>query len=177
MAQPTLYLMLGYPGAGKTTTAEIIAHLTNAIHLASDQIRLNMYPRPDFTPEEHQALYRAIDTKTEQLLTGGHDVIYDANLNQYIHRQQKYDICHRTNARPVLIWIQTSKDVAKYRATEQPQREARRPFGNLDISTFERLVHQVQPPRPEEQAFTITLDGTKITKDYVAEALRSFTFK
>ena len=34
MQKPTLFMMFGYPGAGKTTTAEIINELTGAEHLS-----------------------------------------------------------------------------------------------------------------------------------------------
>ena len=169
MARPTLYMMLGYPGAGKTTTAKIIHELTGAEHLSSDQIRLELFPNPQFTPEEHKTLYEAIDFKTKQLLSECKSVIYDANLNRYIHRQQKYDICKQTNTKPVLVWVRTDKDVAKQRATQDGDNDKGRPYGNLDEPTFERLVRKIEPPRGDEPV--IILDGIKITNDYVKQAL------
>src|SRR5690554_3920729 len=114
----TLYLMLGYPGAGKTTTAKIVSKLTGATHLASDKIRLELFPQPKFTPEEHRQLYETIDRRTKELLQQGKSVIYDANLNRYIHRREKYDICRQTSAQPVLLWVQASSELARQRATE-----------------------------------------------------------
>ncbi len=172
MSQPTLYLMLGYPGAGKTTTAEAMAELTGAVHLASDRIRLQKFPQPQFTPEEHQQLYAAIDKQTEDLLRSGKSVIYDANLNRYIHRQEKYDICQRTGARAILLWVRADQSLAKQRATQEADSDPRRPYGNLDVPTFDRLVNEIEPPLPSEPV--IEIDGTKVTLEYVAERLRSY---
>ena len=167
--QPTLYLMLGYPGAGKTTTAEIIARLTGAVHLASDKIRLEMFPNPEFTPQEHATLYKAIDEQTEQLLQEGKSVIYDANLNRYQHRKEKYDICVQVGAKPLLVWVQADEELAKQRATQNSEDNPKRPYGNLNTQTFDRLVREIEPPRGNEPH--ITLDGTRITLENVKKAL------
>lgn len=160
--------MLGYPGAGKTTAANTITELTGAVHLASDKIRLEMFPHPQFTPEEHAALYESIDEKTETLLEQGKDVIYDANLNQYTHRQEKYDICERVGAKPVLLWLQTPRDVSKERAVHD-SRNHLWPRDEAPDKMFERLVGVFEPPHPDEPY--IMLDGTKIHPEYIKQAL------
>ena len=71
---PTLYLMFGYPGAGKTTVAKIIEQLTGATHLSSDEERVRLFSRPDFSQTEHEKLYDTLDRETESLLADGKDV-------------------------------------------------------------------------------------------------------
>src|SRR2546430_16282489 len=115
-SQATLYMMLGYPGAGKTTAAGIIAELTGAVRLSSDELRLRVFKQPAFTQAEHDAVYATLDYLTELLLAEGGSVVYDANLNRFEHRQEKYDLCERTKARPVVLWLQTSVELAKKRA-------------------------------------------------------------
>lgn len=166
--QPTLYLMLGYPGAGKTTTAEIIAHLSGATHLASDTIRLEMFPEPQFTSHEHDALYKELDRRTEALLLQGQDVIYDANLNLRAHRQEKYDICTKLHTVPLLIWLRTPRDISKTRATHT-SRSNLWPEGEAGDEMFDRLVDVFEPPAPSEQF--IEVDGTKINEEYIRQAL------
>lgn len=168
-AQPVLYMMLGYPGAGKTTAAKIIAEISGAEHLASDFIRLELFPKPQFTEEEHRQLYAYIDKLAERLLLSGKSVIYDANLNRFEHRDQKYSICRRSRARSVLVWVQTPKELAKRRATKLSENDPLRPFGNFDEPTFDRLAMAIEPPGQDEPH--IMLDGTKITTDYVRAAL------
>ncbi len=167
--KPTLFLMLGYPGSGKTTVAEMIARLTGAVQLSSDKIRLRHFPRPTFSEAEHRELYQAIDAQTEELLRAGKSVIYDANLNRYIHRQEKYDICKRTGATPVLIWIQTPQDLAKRRATQEADDDPKRPYGNLDEAVFDRLARQIEPPRDNENP--IVIEGVTTTEAIVRQKL------
>jgi predicted kinase len=164
MHKPTLYMMFGYPGAGKTTTAEVIAQLTGAVHLASDRVRLELFPRPTFSQAEHDALYQTVDMRAEELLRQGKDVIYDANLNRYQHRKDKYDICERTGAQAKLLWVKTAREVAKGRAMHD-SREHLWPPGETPDKMFDRVADVLEEPGPAEP-YTI-IDGTRIDAEYI----------
>ena len=160
--------MFGYPGAGKTTTAGVISQLTGAVHLSSDKKRLEMFPNPSFSPQEHDTLYAALDTQTEELLGQGKDVIYDANLNRYQHRAEKYAICQKTGAAPMLIWVKAPKSLAKERAAHISRLHLV-PEKETPDAMFDRIADVIEEPGPEEP-YT-ELDGTKITQQYVAGKL------
>lgn len=164
----TLYLMLGYPGAGKTTTAEKIQQQTGAVHLSSDKLRLEMFPMAKFNQAEHDSLYQALDAKTEALLSEGKDVIYDANLNRFKHRQEKYDICRRTNSKSKLIWVQTPKEIAKNRATNKIRLNLA-PQGEALADMFDRIAGIIETPHSDETF--VVVDGTKVTPEYIAQTL------
>src|SRR5689334_4983914 len=104
MKQPTLFMMFGYPGAGKTTVANIINEVTGAVHLSSDEVRLELFPEPIYTQAEHDTVYATLDERAEAALREGKSVIYDANLNRFVHRMEKYTLCERAGARAVLFW-------------------------------------------------------------------------
>lgn len=158
-SKPTLYLMLGYPGAGKTTVAEKIAKFTGAVHLNSDWFRLHMYKQPTFSQEEHDSLYGNLNYLCELILSTGKSVIYDANLNLYIHRQEKYDIAKSVGADVRLIYIDTDVKTAKHRATVEAEKNPQhRPYGNLDLPTFNRLASELEPPKASEPAIVISED-------------------
>ena len=164
---------MGYPGAGKTTTAEIIAKLTGARHLSSDHIRRELFPEvtdfTHFTQTQHDKLYAYIDAETERLLGGGKSVIYDANLNRYQHRVEKYAICERTHATALLCWIDTHPDTAKRRIKEGVGDPKRPNFGEIDEATFERLANVIENPHQDEPI--VKIDGQTITSDIVRAAL------
>jgi predicted kinase len=164
----TLYLMLGYPGAGKTTTAHVIATITGAVHLSSDKLRLELFPEPTFSETEHLRLYRELDKRTLELLLAGKSVIYDANLNRFQHRLEKYAIAKVTGSRVVLIWVQTSAAVAKQRAGDLSRAKLWRPDEQPD-QMFDRLVGVFEEPSQDEEY--VTMDGIIITSDYVRAQL------
>ncbi|MGZ6004681.1 MAG: AAA family ATPase [Candidatus Saccharimonadales bacterium] len=166
----TLFMMLGYPGAGKTTAAESVAMLTGAVHLASDRIRLELFPEPRFTPEEHQQVYATIDARTKQLLEEGKSVIYDANLNRRQHRQDKYEICRQTGARPVLLWVQAPRQLAKDRATDF-SRQVLWPSHETADELFERIANLIQVPDKTEPF--VAISGTDISRDYIKRVLQA----
>jgi predicted kinase len=168
MANPKLYLMFGYPGAGKTTIATVISELTGAVHLSSDKTRVELFPRPTFSQTEHDALYMTLDNLTEELLHQGKDVVYDANLNRYKHRKDKYDICQRAQATPVLIWVQTEKTLSKSRAMHEG-REHLWPPGETPGAMFDRIADIIQEPGPGEPY--IVIDGTNVSEEYIKTQL------
>lgn len=159
-------MMLGYPGAGKTTTAKAIAELTGAEHISSDIIRTEMFTQPTFSQEEHDKLYAELDRRTEAALAEGKDVIYDANLNRLVHRQEKYDICKRTNAKSLLLWVKTPREIAKTRAVHD-SRQHLWPKGEAPHDMFERIAKVIEEPDQHESF--IEVDGTKVSPAYIAE--------
>ena len=160
----TLYMLFGYPGAGKTTTAKVLHELTGATHLSSDHLRSALFQEPTFTQAEHDEVYHQLDKTAEHLLATGHDVIYDANLNRLQHREEKYVICQRTGAKPLLLWLTTSREMAKSRASDSSRQHLWPPNVTPD-QLFERVARAIEEPGPDEPY--IVLDGTKVTKDYI----------
>jgi predicted kinase len=166
---PTLYLMLGFPGAGKTTTSKIIHELTGAVHLWADHERREMYGTPTYSHEENLHLYSRLNDETEHLLKDGKSVIYDTNFNYQKDRDLMRAIAERAKAQTVLIWIHVPETLALERATDSSNQESTRVLGNMPPATFQHIVGQLEKPDGNERA--VVLDGTKITKEYVAEQL------
>ncbi len=169
MAKPTLYLMLGYPGAGKTTVSKIISDLTGAVHLWADQERRRRYGEPTYEHAENLHLYGILNEETVQLLNQGQDVIFDTGFNFYKDREHLRQIANDFDARCVLIWVTTHRDLAKERATTNAHLRPTRVLGNFSHEDFERISDNLEPPRSNEEY--IEVDGTKVTKDYIAQKL------
>lgn len=125
--------MLGYPGAGKTTTAKVIHELTGAVHLWADQIRRERFGEPTYTHQENLELYDYLNELTAELLRTGQDVIFDTNFNFYKDRQRLRDIAKQYQADTQLIWVTTPKTLAKERATTNSHLQDNRILGDIPV--------------------------------------------
>jgi predicted kinase len=170
MKTPTLYLMFGYPGAGKTTAAKLIHEVTGASRLSSDELRLELFPHPTYSENEHQAVYQTLDEQVEKLLRQGKDVIYDANLNRRAHRDEKYTICRHTNAKAVLVWVKAPRDLSKERAIIRGHSHLV-PADETFESMFERVADTLEPPTEDEPVHGI--DGTKLNRENIDQFLKT----
>ncbi|MBX6334499.1 ATP-binding protein [Candidatus Saccharibacteria bacterium] len=168
MQKPVLFMMFGYPGAGKTTASQLISEMTGAVHLSSDALRLEMFSNPTYSQEEHDALYTELNKRTEALLREGKSVVYDANLNRYVHRLEKYELSERTGAKPVLVWVQAPKDLARKRAVMRGYRHLV-PKDETFESMFERVASAIEEPREDEPVYTIS--GNPIDKKALTEII------
>lgn len=169
MAKPTLYLMMGYPGAGKTTVAKVIHELTGAVHLWADQIRRERFGRPTYSHDENLQLYTHLNELAAKLLKTGQSVIFDTNFSFYKDRRHLRKIAADHGADCRLIWVQTPKTVARQRAVEEAHKHATRVLGHMPASDFERMAGNIQAPQDDEPYSAV--DGTKVTPDYIAELL------
>lgn len=172
MSRPLLYLMLGYPGSGKTTASKVIHELTGAVHLWADHIRRERYDQPTYSHQENLELYSHLNELTAELLAAHNSVIYDTSFNFYKDRQLLRQIARSHNARDILLWVKTDRDLACERATKDSEKQPTRVLGDMPRKRFEHISNRLEPPRSAER--TIELDGTQITSDYIRSMLAGF---
>lgn len=161
--------MLGYPGAGKTVTADVIAKKTGAVHIWADHERRHRYGSPTLSQKENLHLYGQLNSECAEYLKSGNDVIFDAAFNFYADRERLREIAKNNGAQTRILWIRTPKELAKKRATSDAHIQDSRVLGNMSHEHFDRISQKLEPPHDDEKF--IELDGTKITPDYVAKKL------
>jgi predicted kinase len=167
-SRPTLHLLMGLPGAGKSTFAKLLQKENHAVRLSSDEYRLMLFAKPTFSQKEHDNLYGLIDHNVEHLLQSGHDVIYDANLNRRTHRDEKYRLAAKYNARVILWWLDVPQQLAKQRRIDT--QDARLiPDGESSERMFDRVSKVMELPSDDEQAFKVT--GIDLTAEKVDKLL------
>lgn len=167
--KPTLHMLMGLPGSGKTSLGKILEELTGATYLSSDEYRLMLFKKPCFSQEEHDMLYATIDHNVLHLLEAGHDVIYDANLNRRVHRDEKYDLANKYNAKTKLWWLDVPHELAKKRRVED-QDDRLIPEGDNPSRMFERVAKVIEPPQKDEKF--VKVDGKNIQIDTVKKLLK-----
>ncbi len=169
-AMQTLYLMLGYPGAGKTTVAKLVHELCGAEHVWTAKYRRNWFGNPRYTDEENAKLYDKLNNHVAELLAKGKSVVFDTAFNYYRDREKLRKIADEHGAETVVVWVQTAPEIARDRAVDNAHHHiSTRILGHMPAEKFEYLQAELEPPQKNEKY--IKLDGTKITKEYVKQAL------
>lgn len=161
--------MLGYPGAGKTTAAKVLAELIGATHLWADQERRIMFGEPTYSDDENKALYDRMNGEALRLLTHGTSVVFDTSFNHFDDRQNLRSIAAGVGADVRLLWVTVDEPTARDRATHNAHLQETRALGDMSIDDFDRLRDKLEPPTQREQY--IELDGTSITPDYLRTRL------
>lgn len=164
MIKPTLYLMMGYPGAGKTTAGKIISDATGAIHLWSDIERHMMFGHPTHSEKESVKLYDELNMRTEKLLAGGKSVVFDTSFNFRSDRRKLKEIADRAGAGTIVLWVTMPLEEARKRSVGAGQRRNGY-HTRMTEEHFDELVSKLEEPAKDEKV--IKLDGLKLDRESV----------
>lgn len=156
----------GYPGAGKTSFARALSEVSGGMVLNSDEARSSMFGdyanaddilRSDerrFYDDVHGALFYA----AQQALEAGTSVIIDAQLSRHADRVRVKSLGDAAGAVPILIWMQTSRDVSRKRSMTRRDDVGSRRFNAEEIEmVFKYADARMETPRADEPV--LPLDG------------------
>lgn len=169
MQQATVFVMVGYPGAGKTTASRLICDLTGAVHIWADHERKKVFGRPTHHQTESLELYRRLNAETEKLLQEGKSVVFDTSFNHRKDRDYMRQLAGATGAHVVIVWVRTPKELAKARALHMDHARDNKYPHTMSGDQFDRLAGNLETPQPDENP--VELDGTRLTPEYVRHQL------
>jgi predicted kinase len=172
ITKPTLYLMLGYPGAGKTTVSKIIHELTGATHLWADKIRNERFQNPTHNHNENLELYKFLNEMTAELLDKGQSVIFDTAFNFYKDRVKLREIATRSGAKTQLIWVKTDINTSKARAIQNKHSVKNTYSDPMSVERFDRISGDLEPPTKNEEYIEVI--GKEVTKEKVMHLLGQY---
>ncbi|MBV9168987.1 MAG: AAA family ATPase [Chloroflexi bacterium] len=113
--RPSVILLVGAPGTGKSRIARRLGAALNAQVVESDRIRKQLFAEPRYTGGEHAAVYGWCHTLVKSALLVGRSVIFDAtNLEERV-RRRIYDIVDTCDARLIVLWATCPPGVVQER--------------------------------------------------------------
>ncbi len=106
-----LFVLMGLPGAGKSTFAKILLNIKSDInYLSSDELRKQFWEYKD----NHKKIFNIMHEKTLEYLQNGRDVIYDSTNLERKYRIELYQKAkeNSTPTKVVIVFIHNGLEKA-----------------------------------------------------------------
>jgi predicted kinase len=116
--KPTLILICGLPGSGKSFFSKQLALKIHVNHFNSDVIRKELFPNTrTYSETEKKIVYDALIEQTKSCLKERKSVIIDATFYKNNLRAPFYDIAVQLNASLKTIYIYAKESLIKERTS------------------------------------------------------------
>ena len=137
---PTLVLLSGLPGTGKTTFAAKLAARLDAGVLESDRVRRELFPKRRYSRKESGAVFAEVRARAEAALARGRDVVVDATNLRQRERQGFLDLARRQGA-PVVAVRLTAPDAVVRERLSGPRQGA----SEANVGVYNRMRGEEEP--------------------------------
>ncbi|PID32413.1 hypothetical protein CR970_00625 [Candidatus Saccharibacteria bacterium] len=157
LTHPTLILLYGYPGSGKTFFARQVCQDIQAAHVQGDRIRAELFEQPRFDRQENEIVANLMNYMAGEFLASGISVVYDMNAMRISQRRALRDMARRHQAKTLLVWLQIDFESAFGRNSRRDHRKADdRYAAQVDQATFNSILGGMQNPEPTEDYVVIS---------------------
>jgi hypothetical protein len=112
---PSLILLAGLPGSGKTTFARRLAARTAADHLESDAVRRQLAPNPTYTTNESAAVFAQVERGARAALQSGRHAIIDATNLDAKDRRRFVQLAERLGCPLIAVRLTASEELLRAR--------------------------------------------------------------
>lgn len=167
---PTLYLMHGLSGSGKTWFSERLLAGLPALRVRSDIERKRL---PGLAGRQREAgridaglyatdvterTYATLARHCETGLRAGFDMLADASFLAECHRAAFLGLAEATGARPLIVDCTAPEPVLRKRIRDRVRRGG--DASDADIAVLEHQLAHHEPLTRQERAITVTIDPT-----------------
>jgi predicted kinase len=171
-AEPTIIVVSGLPGTGKTYFCRRLAERLPFLILESDALRKQLFPKPKYSAVESASLFSAIYQLIGDLLKKGIPLIIDATNLEERHRARIYNIVERAHAKLILVNVQAPAQVVQKRLKERAVRRNIHDNSDADWAVYQKMKPTVEKIHRKHFSVDTSRDITPVIDKIVKEAKR-----
>lgn len=173
--KPSLILLYGYPGAGKTFFARQFCESVQAVHVQGDRIRAELFEKPKYDKHENNIVTHLVNYMTEEFLNSGLSVVYDVNAASAVQRHRLREFARSKHAKTLLVWFQVDAESAFARSSKRDRRRSDDKYaGDMSETRFKAEISRMQNPTNTEDYVVVSGKHTFNTQfSAAARAMRS----
>ncbi len=170
-SSPTLVMLSGLPGSGKSYLARCLRERLGAQIVESDRVRKALFTTPAYTSEESRLVHRICRIVAGNILRRRGNVIYDATNLVEFHRTFVYRLAERCQARLVIVQTVAPEQVIRERLAARLAERNPLDASDADWQVYEKLKRQISK-RDRFAHRLVVVDTTQDTEENVARILR-----
>jgi predicted kinase len=171
-AQPTIIVVSGLPGTGKSYFCRRLAERLPFLILESDDLRKQLFPTPTYSIEESAYLFRAIYQLIEDLLKKGIPIILDATNLEERHRERIYNIAERLSAKLILVSVQAPPELVEKRFKKRMEGKNIQDNSDADWQVYQKMKATAEKIKRHHFTLDTSRDITPVLDKIVRETKR-----
>lgn len=134
-----LVVVCGLPGVGKSTVAEEVAERVDGRRLRTDEVRKEILPDPNYTPEETGMVYGELFRRGHEFLQAGTSVVLDGTFKNRVFRERAAALADDLDVPFRLLKVECDEPVVRRRI------EARDGISDADFEVHTTLRAEFEP--------------------------------
>lgn len=158
LLQPTLFLMVGVPGAGKSYFARQFGEKYGVPCVSADRLRMEMFNEPQYTPAEQAIVNRVADYVVDEMLKTKRSFMVDGLMGNV--RSQRAALVRRAREagyHSLVVWVQVDETTARSRSLKRNTKKAEDKYNPpMPETAFTGLFKQLTQPNSEENYVVIS---------------------
>ena len=158
MNRPSLILLVGIPGSGKTTYAEkYIKENPNTVHFSSDKIRAELWGN-EATQGDNNEVFFLMQSRAIEALNNGQSVVYDATNITRKDRSYIITLCPKfAKIECHIIWAPIETCIERDAARER----------TVGKEVIDRMLKRFQAPYYDEGIDEIKIKRYHVSDEYI----------
>lgn len=160
---PTLAVVCGLPGVGKTTVSGAIADRIDGRLLRTDVVRKEIIDDPEYDDEEERLVYGAVFDRAESALQAGENAVLDGTFRRPRQRDRARSIADDTGARLRLVRVTCDDEVVRERIRKRTDDES-----DADYETY-ALYRDLFEPLERDHDVVDNSGAVERTRRHVAD--------